>query len=197
MILTLDDYVTAYNSLHKEYNDEILPGLVQISNTMNVVASLLSKYREAAVGTGININPYEWPRSNDNFRHAVYCSNRYTNDTPCPNCYVFVTTLNQWAKVAYLNNPNYARNKERVGSVSLSEYHKGLLWWRSYLNQVKDGIKQFNEWGARVACKLADEYINEHLLPKADKEAREFFEAMGMTQKLKRVTISVVVTEEE
>ena len=193
MVLTLDDYIAAYNSMFKEYNDEILPGLVQISRTMNVIAAQLHKYREAAEGTGINVNPYEWPRSNDNFRTAVHCSHIYLGGIPCPNFYALVATLNQWAGVRILNNPTIARQ----ASVSPSEYHKGLLWWRSYLNQVKDGITQFNEWGAKATCALADEYINEHLLPKADKEAREFFAAMGMTQKLKRVTISVVVTEEE
>lgn len=193
MVLTLDDYIAAYNSMFKEYHDEILPGLEQISLTMNAIAAQLSKYKEAAEGTGINVNPYEWPRSNDNLRAAVHCSHLYNGGTPCPNFYVFIVELNKWANVRNLNNPNCARQ----ANVALSEYHKGLLWWRNYLNQVKDGIRQFNEWGAKATCALADDYINNHLIPKADKEAREFFAAMGMTQKTKRVTISVVVRVEE
>ena len=103
--------------------------------------------------------------------------------------YCFVQGKRMWTCVLKLDPIN------RESPSDMSDIHKGLLYWRKMVNEIKDGIRLFYESGAKYLENYVTNLINDRLAQKTNEQADEFLSAFGMTKKIQKVKITISLTK--
>jgi hypothetical protein len=93
-----------------------------------------------------------------------------------------------WTSILILDPTN------RESRSDMSAIHNGLLYWRKFVNEMKDGIRLFYEIGAKYLENYVTNLINDRLVPKANEQADEFLSAFGMAKKIEKVRITITLT---
>ena len=182
MILTIEDYKKAYETLNSEWSEEVRPALEEIHKLLEETKTILEPYRATAILCSIGIDPYSFFQSQlQNLKDAV----KYAKDPL--GFFALVMRSNQWTCILDL---------APTGSLdtNMGDYHKGLLYWRNRVNSIKDGIRLFYENGAKYLENYVTNLINDKLVPEANARADEFLSAFGMTKKVPKVRITISVT---
>ena len=182
MILTRKDYEKAYKILDTEWENEVKPALVEINKALGELKQILEPYETTARLNSIGIDPYSFvgdisTRLQDLVGYAKH-----------PMCfYPFVQEEKIWTCILTLDPTNRESRKD------MSDIHKGLLYWRKRVNEIKDCVCLFHENVNRLENRVTN-LINETLIPLADKEANEFLFTFGITKKVQKVKITISLT---
>jgi hypothetical protein len=183
MILTREDYEKAYKILDNEWEDEVKPALEEIHTTLESMKDILLPYKTTATLCSISTDPYQFfHHCADNLRDVI----KYAGNPK--SFFPFVEGARMWTCVLALA-PSL-----RDSRVDMSDVHKGLLYWRKKVNEIKDGIRLFYESGAKYLENYVTNLINDRLAPKANEQADEFLSAFGMTKKIQKVKITISLT---
>ena len=180
MILTREDYEKAYKILDNEWEDEVKPALEEIHATLESMKDILMPYKTTATLCSISIDPYQF--FHDNLRAVIKYAENPMSFFP------FVVRARMWDCVLDLASTS------RQTRTNMSGIHNGLLYWRKKVNEIKDGIRLFYETGAKYLENYVTNLINDRLAPKANEQADEFLSAFGMTKKIQKVKISILLT---
>jgi hypothetical protein len=184
MILTRKDYEKAYKILDTEWENEVKPALVEIHSAFEKVSGILEPYKTTATLCNISTDPYQF------FHHLVECLRNTIEYAKNPMCfYCFVQGTKTWTCILGLDPTN------RESRSDMSNIHKGLLYWRKKVNEIKDGIRLFYENGAKYLENYVTNLINDRLAPKANEQADEFLSAFGMTKKIPKVKITITLSK--
>lgn len=185
MILTREDYEKAYKILDTEWGDEVKPALEEIHTTLESMKDILVPYRTAATLCNISTDPYQFfHHFADSLRDVI----KYAGDPK--SFFKFVERARVWTCVLDL-----APTSTQIHT-DMSDIHKGLLYWREKVNEIKDGIRLFYEYGAKYLEEYVTNLINDRLVPKANEQAESFLSAFGMAEKVPKVRITISVTNE-
>lgn len=184
MILTREDYEKAYRILDTEWEDEVKPALEEIHTALESIKGILMPYKTTSVLCNISIDPYQFfHHLTDNLRNTIEYAKKPVSFFP------FVERTRTWTCVLDLAPTS------RQTFTDMSDVHKGLLYWRKKVNEIKDGIRLFYENGAKYLENYVTNLINDRLAPKANEQADEFLSAFGMTKKIQKVKITITLSK--
>jgi len=186
MILTRENYEKAYEILDTEWGNEVMPALVEIHSALEKIKDILEPYKTTATLCQIGVDPYRFFQNlTDNLKNTIeYAKNPVS-------FFSFVRGTNTWTRVLDLASTSGWVDGD------MSDVHKGLLYWRKKVNEIKDGIRLFYKNGAKYLENHVTNLINDKLAPKANEQADEFLSAFGMTKKIQKVKITISLTKVE
>lgn len=183
-MLTRKDYEKAYEILDNEWENEMKPALEEIHAALESINGILMPYKTTATMCNISIDPYQF------FQHLTDCLKNTIEYAKNPvSFFPFVERAQTWTCILDLAPTN------RNTLADMSDIHKGLLYWRKKVNEIKDGIRLFYENGAEHLENYVTNLINDRLVPKANEQADEFLSAFGMAKKIQKVKISILLTK--
>ena len=184
MILTREDYEKAYKILDTEWENEVKPALKEIHATLESLKDILMPYKTTATMCNISIDPYQFLTDYSNILKNTI---EYAKNPMCFYCFVQETRM--WTCVLTLDPTN------RESRQDMSDIHKGLLYWRKKVNEIKYGIRLFYDNGTKYLENYVTNLINDRLAPKANEQAESFLSAFGMTKKIPKVKITVTLSK--